>query len=145
MDIACSSRYRHNTAAEVLCTVKVILYFRYYFTHHQFCKYMYMSTVSIEQSVIEKYNQVFGSSNRNLSTTLFQEKQVKGRQIKQNLGLYLYMQMSCCQKANHLSQGLSSSMNTESKWMIVHGRFFFLAREGGGRPFYLFKFLVCST
>ena len=82
MDIACSSRYRHNTAAEVLCTVKVILCFRYYFTHHQFCKYMYMSTVSIEQSVIEKYNQVFGSSNRNLSTTLFQEKQGEIDQTK---------------------------------------------------------------
>ena len=43
---------------------------------------MYMSTVSIEQSVIEKYNQVFESSNRNLSTTLFQEKQGEIDQTK---------------------------------------------------------------
>lgn len=43
---------------------------------------MYVSTVSIEQSVIEKYNQVFDSSNRNLSTTLFQEKQGEIDQTK---------------------------------------------------------------
>ena len=26
-------------------------------------------------------------------------------------------------------------MNTESKWMIVHGRFFFFSEGGGGEAF----------